>query len=157
MSGQVVPCVLVGVTGLARPPLADHELTALVYSLAVGVWVHGTNPRDTRVRRDIYAVTVAETILQRTPHQHGIAGLELRDLDLLPADPVSRRYVASARLLVDVTVDPGVLTAGLPRDGTGWDYLEGLAGGPPASPYDPVPPPPQVAGVDLDIVKEPVE
>lgn len=157
LAGQTIPCILIGVVGAASEPRHDLDVIDVVWRLALGVWVHGTHPRDARLRRDVYLTTAIETVLGRTPHTGGICGIRLVDVEHPPPDEVQRRYAAHGRATLDVTTQAAYLTQVLPRDGTGWETLQGLPGGPPAAPYEPPAPPPVLGVVSNDIVKETIE
>lgn len=157
--GDQLPAVLIGTFGTANTPtVTSRRKVTFEWAIAAEVWVFGTNRADTLRRRDWYALTVAECLLQRLPrHAEPVDALELLDIDFAAgAGKVGGREgsLAHAQLLFSVLTRDAIDLDGLPTDDS--TLPPGSPGGPPGDTYTPPVPWPQVADAHTQIDKEPL-
>jgi hypothetical protein len=155
LSGDVLPACLLGVIGTAgEPTMTEDNRLNVALQLGMQVSVLGQRRRDTLRRRDWTAWTTIECVLQRVPRSGPVASIRLTDYE--PVEQTDeQRVLAEARVVFTVTVaDMLAVIGGLPVDTTPWPPGGPL--GPPATPYEPPAPAPDVAEVTYTIDKEPI-
>lgn len=140
------PAVLLACMGTSDAPerIGYHKALTLTWNLAMQIVVVGQDRADTLKRRSWYAMTVAECLIMRLPQKSTpVTRIDLADIDLVNgAEERTQRTVAEAQLIFDVRVADAMTLDDLPLDDT--VFPAGTPGGPPASPYDPPVPLPEI-------------
>jgi hypothetical protein len=154
-SEKVLPAVLLGTVGVGK--LEQDEDDALNATLTMGleVSVIGRNRRDTLRRRDWTAFTVIECLLQRLPRNELVHAVELTDYEPL-VDADRTRYLAQARIVLEIEVVQMLSRRGLPATDTQWPDGEPGGAPPDGEPYTPPLDPPTARTFTPTIDREPL-
>lgn len=155
LSGDTVPACLLGVIGAPSFERNEFNNFDAVFQLGMQVTVMGKKRRDTLYRRDVYAWTTVECVIQRLPRSSDGLINSARLVDYEPlAEMDTQRTLGDARMVFEIGVT-NVLSIGgyLPADDSTWPPS---AGGAPANPYDPPAGRPVADPVTFELERTPI-
>lgn len=150
-----LPCCQVGVFGLAGAPQRSGRDDTLSggWILALQIVVAGVDREDTLQRRSVYAMAVAEIVLQWLPRHGAIDAVTLEDIDFSSGRAEiagQENAIGEAQLTFEIHV-PQLLSVVPPFNP---DLPAGTPGGPPASDYVAPVPWPTANPVGIDVTRD---
>ena len=148
---EPLPCCLLGMFGTNGQPELDPRTSVLScgWQLAVQVVVAGVDREDTMQRRSVYAMVVAEALLQWLPRRDHIDKVELDSIEFSSGRAElagAENTIGEAQITFTVHV-PLMVSTVAPFDPA---LAAGSPGGPPSTPAAPPVPWPTLGAGDVD-------
>lgn len=153
---QKPPIALVGVVVPLDQTVEEDDSVTVIWQVLIEVHVaaQANNRPDLILRRDVYAWTIAECILQRVPRGRDSFIQKIEFADIATGDNAdgAADAIAVAVLDFDVTIRDAFSVSGLPPDDS--PLPPGSPGGPPIDSTAPAKPWPHVASITDTTTRE---